>query len=403
VNIDSSFERQTPDAVRQRDSFSVSTADFAARLLLPLHFFIAPTAAKRMPLACLLAAARCAVVELDDFNLEDHLNGSLPVFVHFYSPYCRPCLDAAPAFSQAAKLFADVTFGKADCAAEPALCRARNLSKYPTFRLYPPAGARSVDFRGAGGADAFADFVEHHTLARSSRPASPLADLNPVNLERLTRGCGMALFYERSEELSGPAAGALRAAARIFASDANVTIGAWNCLKFPELCRQLGLARYPSPVVSVRGGWSRYRGSHALEAVVECVNLWCGTERTPGGLLGDRAGVVEEASALVPQFLAARDAAAVVARARALPAAALYVKAMERYLEVGPARMAEDIAYMERMIGARKGSMAALDGMKRRCNVYRLFLEKPGGSKEESESVESDRNRPSEEEHGTAL
>jgi hypothetical protein len=67
----------------------------------------------------------------------------------------------------------------------------------------------------------------------------------------------------------------------------------------------------------------------------------------------------------------------VIEKVKRVSGVTVYLSGNEWLLDAGRDQLAEDVAYMQGMIEARKGSMVALDGRKRQCNVFQLFLQKP--------------------------
>jgi hypothetical protein len=59
---------------------------------------------------------------------------------------------------------------------------------------------------------------------------------------------------------------------------------------------------------------------------------------------------------------------------KAIEGGEFYVRVMERYLPTGLDKLRKDVAGMAAILQERTGSIASLDGLKRRYNVFRQFL-----------------------------
>jgi hypothetical protein len=90
--------------------------------------------------------------------------------------------------------------------------------------------------------------------------------------------------------------------------------------------------------------------------------------------LSDVAGLVREAQPLVSEFLESDDKRAVIEKMKKVAGAAFYVKVMERYVTNGPEQVNLDVGSILALMDLKKSSWNAVDGMKRRLNVFKQFI-----------------------------
>jgi protein disulfide-isomerase A6 len=170
----------------------------------------------------------------------------------------------------------------------------------------------------------------------------------------------------------------LKDLAKVFDPDPNVSVGSLNCERFREQCDEMNITSYPTIELSRSGVWSVFSGHRSLSGFIDFVNKKCGTERGHDGLLNANAGRIPAADDLVTEFLAAEAKEQVIEKMKTVAGAEFYVKAMERYIAQGKDQMEKDVRLMRDMLDIRQGSMKALDGMKRRYNVFIKFLPAEG-------------------------
>jgi thioredoxin 2 len=94
-------------------------------------------------------------VELDDRNFDRHVaQGSLPVVVDFWAPWCAPCRTMAPAFEEAAQQIEPAArFAKLNTDEAQATAARYGIRSIPTLIVF--RGGREVARQsGAMGADA---------------------------------------------------------------------------------------------------------------------------------------------------------------------------------------------------------------------------------------------------------
>jgi protein disulfide-isomerase A6 len=325
-----------------------------------------------------LPLALCNYVELTTANVDTYMGTSTPVFLKFYSPHCHHCKAMAEDFAEASTAYTNVTFAGVDCEAQTPICDRHNVSAYPTILLFTPTNQTGIPFEGTRSVDGFCDFVDNYTEFKGKRPPRVYLDVNPLNLDKLidSHKCLLVVFYAPWCGHSKRFLPLGKFAAASFEPEPNVSIGTANCDQYHELCDSYEIKGFPTLKLFSNDTIIEFTGTRTTEGVITFLNGLCDTQRAIGGLLNDEAGLLIEAQPIVEAFLEADDKTAEVAKMKAVKGAEFYVKVMERFVTGGEALLEKDMAKMREIFAARKTSWNALDGMKRRYNVFAQFIAK---------------------------
>jgi thiol-disulfide isomerase/thioredoxin len=269
-----------------------------------------------------------------------------------------------------------------NCIRNKDLCTTYNVNTYPTIHLFHAGSTEAVDYDGDKSLDSFADFVELHTSIQPARKTtidSILNDITPLMFPKLAASfdCFIAIFYIPTCEHSRRLMPQVEQVSTVFEGDDNVTFGSVNCEKFSELCGRENVTIYPTLKLCVRDDWRTYSGARGVEDIVNFVNSQCETERGYDGLLNDEAGTTAAGNQLVEEFLVADDKTEVIRKTKQTEGCEFYAKVMERFVANGVSGLKKDVQSMKAMLDERKGSIGALDGMKKRYNVFVRFIPPP--------------------------
>lgn len=328
----------------------------------------------------------CDYVEITKENAGNYIGGPVPIFVKFYSPQCGHCQAMAEDFSEASTFFQkDVLFGGVDCLAQHDICDEQKVEGYPTIKLFKANSKEGIEYNGDRSTDEFVSYVQTNTGAKTHKQLSVLVNLNPYNYEKKINAqkCAFVMFYASWDQSSKHFLPQLKEAANVFDPEPNVTVGAVNCENYNELCSNNSITDYPTLILMKNGNKIPFTQEHTIQNVVSMINANCGTRRDSNGLLKDDVGLIKAANPIVEEFKSALEQndeekrTSALEKMKAIPGTEIYVKAMERIISKGKDILSKDLVIMNDFMTEKKGSIKALDGMKKRYNVFKLFVPHP--------------------------
>jgi hypothetical protein len=384
VNRESAQSEWEGTAAVEKDRKKAPEKQSPGRFLLPQYFGLYLAGHLGMLILSLLCGVRSEYIELSYLNIDRVIGGLHPAFVRFYSGGCGTCIRWAFPFSEASTMFPNVTFGGANCAKHSYVCDRFGVRTFPVLRFFAARSRDPITYEGPRTTAGLVEFVTQHTNVHP-RPSQigRLVELTAATLPKHfpPSKCGL-LIYSRPD--CSECQHQLPQFARltyVYEGDANVSIGVLNCEKQSDFCKERGiedlrLEGHVRPVYHTyaNGHFVNYTWPGGFASLVAHVNRTCGVDRGLDGLLSDRAGRIEAADPIARDFVDAFNKKDLIAKMREIPGADLYVRMMERFMASGIEQLEKDRASMRKNLDERKGSIAALDGIKKRWNVLMSFF-----------------------------
>jgi protein disulfide-isomerase A6 len=357
--------------------------------------------ARLLPLLLLVAflafaSASSNVVDLTEDNFASVLDGSKPVFIEFYAPWCGHCKTLAPVYEVFANAFAHakdkVVIAKVDAEANRPLAMRFEIKGFPTLKFFPTGNPEeSEKYEGGRSEDDLVGFIEKKTGVKAKR-----APLPPSSVVILTGSNFAAEITEDATtdalvEFYAPWCGHCKKLtpeyeklAAVYRNEPGVKIAKIDCDAHAGVCKDFGVQGYPTLKWFSKTDKSEpqaYEGGRDVDSFVSFINEKTGLERQTNGRPGPNAGRVEELDALVAGYATVSDKAALLKKAKetaaaltgaAAKSAKLYLRALE-LLQTKADYLQTETERLSRMLESGSLSAAKADEFAIRLNVLKAF------------------------------
>lgn len=272
-------------------------------------------------------------VELDPETFDTAIAGG-NVFVKFFAPWCGHCKRIQPLWEQLAEIMnvdnPKVIIAKVDCTKHQGLCATRQVTGYPTLRLFKLGEEESVKFKGTRDLPAITDFINKELSA----PAE--ADLGEVKREQV-ENLNIGKVVDLTEDTFAKHVSTGNHFVKFFApwcshcqrlaptwedlakeliKEPTVTISKIDCTQFRSICQDFEVKGYPT-LLWIEDGKKieKYSGARDLSTLKTYVEKMVGVplEKTAGEggdekvAIEEVAGEEDAAKKLTPQQLTGED------------------------------------------------------------------------------------------------
>jgi len=279
-------------------------------------------------LAALFIAASFAsdVVELTPENFDSVLDGSKPVFVEFFAPWCGHCKTLAPEYEKVATAFkkagAKAVIASVDADKHSSLGSRFEVKGFPTLIYFPKGDpAEKKAYSGGRTTEDIIEYINNEagTRVRVVKPPTFVKVLDSINFDKIVGDTSKAVLVEfyapwcghckqlapKYEELGG-----------IFSTEKDVVIAKIDCDASGNspIAQRFGVTGYPTLKFFPKGRASAdekedYNGGRTVEDMTNFINEKAGTKRTQTGSYKDDYGRLQYFDDLVDALVGGDSAA----------------------------------------------------------------------------------------------
>ncbi|KAJ1985035.1 hypothetical protein H4R34_000292 [Dimargaris verticillata] len=339
-----------------------------------------------------VSSADSHVVDLDDTNFDHYVDGSKPVFVEFYAPWCGHCKTLAPIYEQLATAFAhakqQVIIARIDADSHRRIGTRYGVQGFPTLKLFKTDLKNPIDYNKGRDLNSLAQFVTDQTgvAAQIAKEKSHVRALTTDAFDKVALDPAKGVLVE----FYAPWCGHCKSLAPIYEKVAQAYENEPECLvtkvdatEESGLGTRFDIQGYPTIKFFPKGADSvpiEYDGGRTEADFVNFLNEHCGTKRLPGGGLSTDAGVVALMNEFAQEYLHAAESgrqkvlekASQAAQKISNKSAEYYVKVMKK-LQSNKDFISNELNRIQKILGQQKLSGVSLDSFKIRENILNIF------------------------------
>ncbi|KAJ3406338.1 hypothetical protein HDV05_006063 [Chytridiales sp. JEL 0842] len=358
--------------------------------------FVAPFLGALLGL-CLTSTIASNVVTLDPKNFDKVIDGSKDALVEFYAPSLAPVYEElADAYQKDKSLI----IAKVDADAHQALGTRFGVKGFPTLKYFPKGNHKNPeDYKGGRDLTDFVKFLGGKGKRGSVKKAESFVTVLDEQSFEKTVGKDKNVLVEFYAPWCGHCkslAPIYEKVAKAYSTEPSVVIANVDATVHASLAEKFGVTGYPTIKFFPKGSKEAvdYNSGRAEKDFIEYINEKAGTERTVGGGLTEKAGIIADLDALASKFISTpSQRAETLAEAKKSKKAAskygkYYIKVMEKISEKGDGYVEKEISRLSKIAESGTTTLEKKDDFLIRKNILGSFVaEAKSGSADDDDEL----------------
>jgi protein disulfide-isomerase A6 len=332
-----------------------------------------------LPFVLSLAASRISHLVLTSDNFDRVTTGQIPTIVRFYTCHRQPSLALDEQYDLLAEMFEaidGINVAGINCGKFRHFCYAHGVAQTPVIKLYTQDAVHLYD----GG-------MSHESV---SRWATGITGVHGRDLQQALRKpngrvfkemlnethCVFTMFFNPSNSVAKRFLPPMQEVAEAFKYDDRVAFAAndIDLYKFFNWDYDLSLAQpdlrlyckdEPEPI--------KFTGRRTSEDLIDFINDYCGTQRGLNGRLNSEAGLIDEVSQIVEDFLTKGKKPHYISDMEQVEGTKYYVWVMNEVLQKGDAFILQERNRLNELLESGTLSPEKLDEFQIRVNILGVF------------------------------
>jgi len=299
-----------------------------------------------------------------------------PLVVRFMSPHRQRSIQLDSDWHKFSEMYnksSDIRIGHIHCGKYRRLCLKEGEWETPSYKIY--LNGRSEKYDGGMSYESLSEWTRRITGIQGVILSNDLLSPNNRTFHELinSKKCVFTMFYTPWCRKCLRFMGALKDIARAYRNEQNISICEVDADKFKSFFFDFSLRKFPAFKLFINGGSRDYTGHIEKEPIYDFLNDYCGTQRSDGGILSSDAGVIDEVSPIVEDFMR-KPCAKYLQEMKNIQNTSQYVLIMENIMNHGNVWLSEERQRLNNIIASESADQNLLDSMKRRLNIISVFM-----------------------------
>lgn len=311
-------------------------------------------------------------------NFSRVARGPTPTIVRFFSAHRKQSLQLDDQYDYVAMMFKGVegiNVAAVNCGKFRTFCYNEGISMPPAVRLYTPEAVHIYD--GGMSHESISRWATGLTGVRGKELPYALREPNGRVFKEIINNthCVFTMFYNPNSGNGKQFIPALKQVAEAFKYDDRVEIVANDVDLYKFFNWDYGLSMFPDMRLWCKDENEpvKYSGGKSAQEILDFINDYCGTQRGLNGRLSVEAGIIDEVSQIVEDFLTKGHRAQYITEMESVEGTKYYVTVMKEIIEKGDSFITEERDRLNRLLNSKALAPDKIDEFQIRVNILGVF------------------------------
>lgn len=324
------------------------------------------------------AFSKIPFLSLTPNNFDQVTKSPIPTIVRFYSPHRQQSLSLDDQYDLVADMFTNVDgirVAGVNCGKFRHFCYEKGVSMTPVIKLYTKNSAHI--YEGGMSHESIARWATGITGVHANEIVETLKRPNGRVFKEILNNthCTFVMFYNSWCTECKKFLPHMERVAKAFQNEDSVKIVANDVDLYKFYNWDYEINRFPDLRLYCKDedDYIEYNGKKTAEDLIDFINDYCGTQRNLNGRLNSEAGVIDEVSQIVEDFLTGGKTVNYINEMEQIEGTKYYVWVMKEIINKGDKFILEEKERLNQLLDSGNISPDKIDEFQIRVNILSVF------------------------------